>query len=158
MVQSSVSNIVANSTLSTQHARLILELLPFKEQDQFHEWLTSEHVRGSWTEFQQDFLSGNTKVPEPDKAKTAQPAKEAIGSRTPKYLLYHPDKNGWSDQNHHVRFIALVVTDNMLKGSLWSENDLRKRGLEIAQAVYEVLSYLRASQIGAEQPPPGYKA
>ncbi|KAK7956887.1 uncharacterized protein PG986_006109 [Apiospora aurea] len=117
MAQSSASSTVAKSALSTQHARLILELLPFKEQDQFHEWLTSEHVRGSWTEFQQDFLSGNTNIPEPDKAKTAQAAKDAIGSRTTKYLLYHPDKNGWSAQDHHARFIAQVVTDNMLKGS-----------------------------------------
>ncbi|KAK7981847.1 hypothetical protein PG996_009532 [Apiospora saccharicola] len=158
MVQSSALSTEVNSTLSTQHARLILELLPFKEQEQFHEWLASEHVRGSWAEFQQDFLSGNTNTPEPDKAKTAEAAKAAIGSRTPKFLLYHPDKEGWNDQDHHVRFIAQVVTDNMLKGSLWSENDFKKRGLEITKAVYEILSYLRASQVGIEQPPPGYKA
>ncbi|KAK8106258.1 hypothetical protein PG999_009617 [Apiospora kogelbergensis] len=158
MVQSSASNTAPNTTFSTQHTRLILELLPFKEQDQFQEWLASEHVRGSWLEFQQDFLSANADILEPDKAKTAQAAKEAIGSRTPNYLLYHPDKTGWSEQDHHVRFIVQVVTDNMLKGSVWSENDFRKRGLEITKAVYEVLSYLRASQIKAEQPPPGYKA
>lgn len=57
-----------------------------------------------------------------------------------------------------MRFIAQVVTDNMLKGSLWSENDFKKRGLEITKAVYEILSFLRASQVGVEQPPPRYKA
>lgn len=57
-----------------------------------------------------------------------------------------------------MRFVAQVVTDNMLKGSLWSEIDFKKRGLEITKVVYEILRYLRASQIGVEQPPPGYKA
>ncbi|KAK8051291.1 hypothetical protein PG993_002676 [Apiospora rasikravindrae] len=116
MAQSSTPNIDANGAFSTQHA---------------------DHVWVSWTEFPQDFLSGNTNIREPDKTRTARAAKEAIGLRTPKYVLYHPGKDGWSDQDHHVRFMAQIVTGNMLKGSLWSENDFRKRGLEITKAVYE---------------------
>ncbi len=52
-----------------------------------------------------------------------------------------------------MRFIVALVQDNMLK-SLWSESDWKKRGLEIARAAYEVLSFLRSSFY--LQNPPGY--
>lgn len=151
----------ATTQLATQHERLILELLPFKEVGQFHEWLQSGFVRGSWLEFSRDFLSRNPRAPEPDKARTAQAAKDAINGRSVKYLVYHPDKAAWTPEDHHVRFIATVVADNMLK-DLWGKRDWEKRGLDIAKAVYEVLSFLR-STVGAEQQqqlvsqdPPGY--
>jgi hypothetical protein len=105
----------ATSRLSAQHERLILELLPFKDATLFHDWLSSVYVQGSWAEFCRDFLSHNPLGPEPNKDKTAQAAKDAINSRKPQYLLYHPDKTGWVDQDHHVRFIVSVVSDNMLK-------------------------------------------
>lgn len=105
----------ATSRLSAQHERLILELLPFKDANLFHDWLSSVYVRGSWIEFCRDFLTDNHLSPEPDKDKTAQAAKDAINSRKPQFLLYHPDKTGWNDQDHHVRFIVSVVADNMLK-------------------------------------------
>jgi hypothetical protein len=144
--------------LSTQHERLILELLPFKDASQFHEWLHSPYVLGSWREFHADFLSSasiastNGLIPEPDKNKTSQAAKDAISSKTAKFLMYHPDKRDWSPQDHHVRFIATVVVDNMLKG-LWSDSDWKKRGGDITKAVYEVLSFLRAAMVKNEYPP-----
>ncbi|KAI0132265.1 hypothetical protein BJ170DRAFT_592236 [Xylariales sp. AK1849] len=148
----------SGSRLSTQHERLILELLPFKGPSQFQEWLSSGYVRGSWAEFCRDFLSHNPTAPEPDKNKTAQVAKDAINSRTAKFLMYHPDKEDYNDQDHHVRFIVAVVSDNMLKSRLWSDGDWKKRAEEITRAVYEVLSYLRATQAERDQHPPGYEA
>ncbi|KAK3324654.1 hypothetical protein B0T19DRAFT_444061 [Cercophora scortea] len=145
------------SQLSTQHERLILELLPFKEPRQFHEWLNSVYVRGSWHEFLRDFLASNPTAPEPDKSKTSHLAKDAINSRSSKYLIYHPDKEGWTADDHHVRFIATVVSDNIIKG-LWSESEWKKKGTEIAKAIYEVLSFLRASTLGAEAGPPSYES
>lgn len=148
-------------SLSTQHERLILELLPFKDTIQFHEWLNGIYVRGSWLEFCAAFpLAVARSLPEPDKTKTAQAAKDAISSRTAKYLLYHPDKTGWTSEDHAIRFIAAVVADNMLKGA-WTESEFRKRGLEITKAVYEVLSFLRASAAvssgaGPSDQPPRY--
>ncbi|KAL1841998.1 hypothetical protein VTJ49DRAFT_6241 [Mycothermus thermophilus] len=145
------------SQLSSQHERLILELLPFKDSRQFHEWLTSIYVRGAWDEFVRDFLSRNPLAPEPDKARTAQKAKEAISSRKPQYLMYHPDKTGWTAEDHHIRFIVMVVLDNMLK-ELWSESEWKKRGIEIAKATYEVMAFLRATAFSPDANPPRYEA
>lgn len=96
-------------------------------------------------------------APEVDKTKTAQKAKDAINSRNLQYLMYHPDKSAWSAEDHHVRFIVTVVSDNMLKGT-WSDGDWKKRSLEIAKAVYEVLAFLRATSFGPDALPPRYEA
>ena len=150
----------SSSSLSTQHERLILELLPFKDARQFQEWLAGPFVRGSWAEFARDLLSRNPAAPEPDKSKTAQAAKDAINGKNPKFLVYHPEKEAWGAEDHSVRFIVTVVNDNMIK-NLWSESDWKKRGIEITKAIYEVLSYLRATAIreqhSASYNPPRYE-
>ncbi|KAK4100291.1 hypothetical protein N658DRAFT_508015 [Parathielavia hyrcaniae] len=143
--------------VSTQHERLILELLPFKDLGQFHEWLSSIYVRGSWNEFLADFLANNPRAPELDKTKTAQKVKDAINSRSTQFLMYHPDKSAWSAEDHHVRFIVTVIQDNMLRG-LWSESDWKKKSLDIAKAVYEVLAFLRATTFHPDASPPLYEA
>ncbi len=120
-------------------------------------WLNGTYVRGSWHEFLRDFLARNPMVPEPDKAKVAQLAKDAINSRNAKYLMYHPEKDGWTSEDHHVRFIATVVCDNLLHKGLWSDSDWKKKNLEITKAVYEVLSFLRATSLGTETNPPRYE-
>lgn len=146
----------AASYFSVQHERLILELLPFKDSAKFHEWIQGDMVRGSWAEFHRDFL---VKFPsdhvEPDKNKTADAVKSAISSRSHKFLAYHPDKKNWTREDHHIRFIVTTIQDNMLTG-LWSESDWKKRNVEIARAVYEVLFFLKASYFAADQQPPGY--
>lgn len=71
--------------------------------------------------------------------------------------MYHPDKAAWSAEDHHIRFIVTVVSDNMLK-HLWSESDWKKKNIEIAKAVYEVLAFLRATAFAAEANPPRYEA
>lgn len=151
--------------MSSQHERLILELLPFKDAGAFHAWLGGVYVRGSWLEFCRDYLqlagfgggSGSGGGPsEPDKTKTAQAAKDAVKAQNPKYLIFHPDKENWSPDDHHIRFIAAVIQDNMMKG-LWSSSDFKSKGLDIAKAVYEVLMYLRSTYYSAgDSNPPGY--
>jgi hypothetical protein len=138
--------------LSTQHERLILELLPFKDSAKFHDWLTSPPLRGCWSEFCRDYLSHNAHAPEPDKVRTAQAAKDAFSGRKEKYMVYHPDKNGWTAEDHHVRFIVQVVSDGLMKG-MWSEGEWKKRGIEISKAGYEVLSFLRSTMVLGELPP-----
>lgn len=86
----------------------------------------------------------------------AQKAKDAINSRSTQYLMYHPDKGAWSAEEHHVRFIVTVVSDNILKG-LWSESDWKKKNIEIAKSVYEVLAYLRATTFAPDSLPPRYE-
>ncbi|KAH6687707.1 hypothetical protein F5X68DRAFT_6130 [Plectosphaerella plurivora] len=149
------------SQLSMQHERLILELLPFKDAAAFHNWLGSEFVRGSWHEFRRDCApmlpfsnggSGSRSSAEPDKHKTSQSAKDAINSRKPKYLIYHPDKTAWTVDDHHIRFIATVVRDNMLQG-LWSESEWKKQAVDIAKAVFEVLVFLKAVDVVDKEPP-----
>lgn len=122
------------------------------EADDLSRWLNGVYVRGSWNEFVRDFLASNTQAAEPDKTKTTQRAKDALSSRDPRFLMYHPNKEGWRAEDHYVRFITTVVSDNQLKG-LWSESDWKKRGLEIAKAVYEVLSFLRATAVIPANPP-----
>ncbi|KAG6000256.1 hypothetical protein E4U21_005634 [Claviceps maximensis] len=142
-----------NTTLSAQHERLILELLPFKDAAKFKEWLGSDFVQGSWAEFWRDFLTKlPTRSPEPDKDKTAEAARHAIRSCSVKFLVYHPNKLSWTVEDHHVRFIVTVIQDNMLHG-LWSDSDWKKRGLEVCKAVFEVLCFLKATCLAMENPP-----
>ncbi|KAK1836902.1 hypothetical protein QBC39DRAFT_387805 [Podospora conica] len=149
--------LAGSSRLAQQHERLILELLPFKSADQFQEWLGSVYVRGAWHEFGRDFLNLNVFAREPDKDKMAQKTKDAVNARNPKYLIFHPDKDGWTSDDHHIRFMATVISDNMLKG-LWSESEWKKKGLDIAKAIYEVLSFLRGTKAPAADPdPPQYE-
>ena len=119
-------------------------------------WLGSVYVRGAWHEFARDFLAENPLAPEPEKEKVAQKTKEAINSRNPKYLIFHPDKDAWVSEDHHIRFMATVISDNLLKG-LWSESEWKKKNVEIAKAIYEVLSFLRATTLGPDPSPPRYE-
>lgn len=144
------------SVISIQHERLILELLPFKDSSKFQEWLHGDFVRGSWLEFYRSYLTQTTDAAEPDKTQAAQAARDAINSRSQKYLVYHPDKTNWTAEEHHVRFIVTVIQDNMLK-ALWSESEWKKKGIEITKAVFEVLCYLKSAYLYAEQNPPSYK-
>ncbi|KIH88924.1 hypothetical protein SPBR_07732 [Sporothrix brasiliensis 5110] len=151
----------------TPHERLILELLPFKDASQFREWLA--FLEGDWEEYCRDYLdpqyftalydeSGNAveipdkapSDPEPDKAATAQRAKDAINNQSVIFLAYHPDKTTWTPEDHAVRFLATAIADSLLR-KVWGERDWRKRPLEIAKAVYEVLSYKRAGYVGYQQ-------
>lgn len=146
-----------NSLLAAQHERLILELLPFKDSASFHEWLQGDSVRGSFHEFTRDHLQNGARVqrqfPDPDKEQTAKAARDAIENKAPQFLLYHPDKSSWSPEDHHVRFIVTVMLDNVLTKT-WS---LKKDGAtQVARSVYEVLCYLKASLVVADQNPPGY--
>lgn len=144
-----------NHPLGAQHERLILELLPFNDSVTFHDWLQSEAVRGSFNEFTRDLLqhSHQQHCPDPSKEQTSKAAKEAIESKAPKFLLYHPDKSGWTVEDHHVRFIVTVVQDNALTKTF----SLKREGtLQVAKAVYEVLCYLKASLVVADHNPPGY--
>ncbi|GKT45650.1 uncharacterized protein ColSpa_05831 [Colletotrichum spaethianum] len=152
------------SRVSSQHERLLLELLPFKDAAAFHAWLGSHFVRGSWNEFYADYLSravatgaGPSSVPEPDKTRTAQTAREALNVRKAKFLVHHPDKTGWAAEDHYARFIVTLVADNMLQ-NLWSESEWKKRGLDIAKAAYEVLVFLKATMVYADPNPPSYSA
>ncbi|KAJ1331640.1 hypothetical protein MN608_05101 [Microdochium nivale] len=145
-----------STRFSTQHERLVLELLPFKDAAKFSEWLQSVYVVGAWREFCRDFLAENPASAEPDKTKTAQLARDAISSSDSKYLLYHPDKTEWLDVDHYARFIVVVVQDNLLK-SLWSKDDAKKKSLEVHKAVFEVLVFLRATLLNHESNPPRYE-
>ncbi|KAM7203491.1 hypothetical protein V8F33_002111 [Rhypophila sp. PSN 637] len=150
-----VQPLVVSPQFSSQHERLLLELLPFKETAAFREWLSSAYVQGSWNEMQQDYLARNQMAPEPDKDHIVRVAKEAINSRDPKYLVYHPDKTDWTSEDHHVRFIATLILDNKLKG-LWSDGDWRSKSTDVTKAAFEVLSFLRAASLKADAGPPGY--
>lgn len=146
-----------NNLLAAQHERLILELLPFKDSATFHEWLQSDSVRGAFHELTRDLLrherGQGQHVPDPEKEQTAKAARDAIESKVPHFLLYHPDKSSWSPEDHHVRFIVTVLQDNTITKT-WS---LKKEGtMQMAKSVYEVLCYLKASMVVAEQNPPGY--
>ncbi|KZL80278.1 hypothetical protein CI238_10598 [Colletotrichum incanum] len=152
------------SRVASQHERLLLELLPFKDVAKFHEWLDGRFVRGSWDEFYADYLSGAllagagpSSVPEPDKTRTAQTAREALNARKPKFLVYHPDKTGWAAEDHYVRFIVTLVADNGLQ-NLWHESEWKKKGLDIAKAAYEVLIFLKTVMPYADPNPPTYSA
>lgn len=146
------------SPLHNQHERLILELLPFKDPQVFREWLHGPFVRGAWQEYCRDYLARHPDSPECDKAQVSQAAKEAVSTRNPKYLLYHPEKDDWSPEDHVIRFIAVVVGDNVLLKGLWSELDWKRQKIEISKALYEVLSFLRSTEFGGIQNPPGYEA
>ncbi|KAM7199880.1 hypothetical protein V8F20_005529 [Naviculisporaceae sp. PSN 640] len=150
-----VQPLVVSSQFSSQHERLLLELLPFQEATQFREWLSSAYVQGSWNEFQQDFLAQNPMAPEGPKEHVVKLAKDVIKSKDPKYLVYHPEKEGWTPDDHHVRFIATLILDNRLKG-LWSDGDWRTESTNITKAAFEVLSFLRAASLKADSGPPGY--
>ncbi|KAM3516667.1 hypothetical protein NHJ13051_009690 [Beauveria bassiana] len=146
------------SPFSQQRERLILELFPFKDAGKFHEWLRGGPVQGSWREFQRDLLArlpADGDRPDPDKARMAQATKDAINARSQKFLVYHPDKSGWSPEDHHVRFMTTVIMDSLL-ANLWSDSDWKKKNLDIYKAVYEVLFFLKASHYMNQQAPPSY--
>jgi hypothetical protein len=131
-----------------------------------HSWLTGPYVRGSWSEFQRDFHATHPLAPEPDKPSTVQSAREAINARSAQYLMHNPDKHAWTVEDHHVRFLVAVISDNMLDG-LWSEKEWKKNGARVCGAVFEVLVFLKATAAaeggvgvgdGAAADPPRYEA
>ena len=96
-----------------------------------------------------DFHGTHPLAPEPDKASTVQRAREALNARSAQYLMHNPDKSAWTAEDHHVRFLVAVVSDNMLDGP-WSEKEWKKNGAGIAGAVFEVLVFLKATAAAAE--------
>lgn len=144
------------SPLHAQHERLILELLPFKNGAQFQDWLRSPVVQGAWAEFRGAFLKRDgDDGPEPDKETVAKMARDMINAKSPRFLTYHPDKSTWATEDHYIRFIAIVIQDNLLTG-LWSESEWKKKSTDIAKAVYEVLFFLKATAFMEQQSPPSY--
>jgi hypothetical protein len=81
--------------------------------------------------------------------------------------MHNPDKTGWTVEDHHVRFLVAVISDNMLDG-LWSEKEWKKNAAGICGAVFEVLVFLKATaaaeggfEVGdgaAAADPPRYEA
>ncbi|KAK2000150.1 hypothetical protein LX36DRAFT_444960 [Colletotrichum falcatum] len=150
--------------VASHHERLLLELLPFEDVAAFRDWLDGPFVRGSWDEFCTDYLSmallsagSPGAVPDPDKTRTAQAAREALDARKPKFLVYHPDKTGWAAEDHHVRFIVTLVANNGLR-NMWHESEWKRKGLDIAKAAYEVLVFLKATMACPDPNPPSYSA
>jgi hypothetical protein len=139
----------ASSTMAgDQHVRLLLVQLPFRTVAEFDDWIGSEAVAGSWWEFVTDFYKHNASDPEPDKTRTARCACNALNHKTPRFLIHHPSKEDWTPEDHHVRFIVTVIHDSILQG-VWSEANWAAKGIHIAEAVFEVLSYLRFMSRGA---------
>lgn len=148
------------SLLAKQHERLILELFTFKDAAQFQAWLRSPQVWGSWLEFLRDSARpGPAAGEEMDKAKAAQQAKDAVQKKSPRYMLHYPDKRDWTADDHTVRFMAVVIYDNLLTG-MWSSGDWSYRALDIAKSVYEVLVFLRSTDLTVvdDTSPPDYTA
>ncbi|KAG6182952.1 hypothetical protein E4U48_000637 [Claviceps purpurea] len=143
--QNSLPTLQLMDKLSVQNGRLVSELFPFKDLDKLKEWLKVDCMQGAWAEFMRDCVtkSPSESVADPDKGIIAGAAKAAIDHRNIQYLVYHPDKTTWTVDDHHVRFIVIVVRDNLLR-ALWSEGDWRQKALEICKAVYELLCYLKA--------------
>lgn len=151
--------------ISAQHERLLMDLFPFKDgkdrQDNFRQWLA--FIDAHFQEYCQDYFGlhpGSIEV-EPDKLRTAQTAQTAINVRTLKFLEYHPDKAGWSGEDHAVRFIVTAVSDSLLRQT-WGMGEWRSKGLDLAKAVYEVLCYKRAIWAAATKqegrpPQPAYQ-
>ncbi|TLD26555.1 hypothetical protein PspLS_04669 [Pyricularia sp. CBS 133598] len=134
--------------MARQHERLVMELLPFRTAEQFHEWLESPPLLGTWLEFRANCRHQD--LDEIDKTRVAQITRDALNSRMAKYLVYHPNKQGWTLEEHVVRFMATAMKDAVLEG-VWSENELRNKTLDIAKAIYEVMCFFKAVD---EQPSP----
>ncbi|EFQ30938.1 hypothetical protein CGRA01v4_08642 [Colletotrichum graminicola] len=149
---------------ASQYERLLMELLPFGDTATFRDWLDGPFVRGSWDEFCADYLSlallragSPGAVPEPDKARTARAAREALDTRKPKFLVYHPDKTGWAVEDHYVRFIVTLIADNGLR-NMWYDPEWKRNGLDITKAAHEVLVLLKAAMVYPDPNPPSYSA
>ncbi|KAG6285924.1 hypothetical protein E4U09_006990 [Claviceps aff. purpurea] len=138
--------------LSVQNGRLLSELFPFKKLDKLKEWLKVDCMQGAWAEFMRDCVTKlpNESVADPDKGTITEAARSAIDLLgKDKYLMYNPDKTAWTLDDHHVRFIVVVVRDNLVR-HLWSQGDLSQgswwqKKLEICKAVYELLCYLKTA-------------
>lgn len=132
-------------TLSRQHMRLLLYLLPFAEEPpQLETWLRRPPILAAWTEFT-TALAG----PHPDPCLSAinPKVRAALGSDNlpeARFCMLHPDKRDWSAGDHHVRFIVAVISDTMLEEQ-WDRGE-DKNGLPngIVRAVYEILVFLKA--------------
>lgn len=137
--------------LSVQNGRLVSELFPFKQLDKLKEWLKVDCMQGAWAEFMRDCVTKppSESVFDPDKGTIAGAAKTAIEHRKIQYLVYHPDKTAWTFEDHHVRFIVIVVRDNLLR-ALWSDRDWLQKPLEICNAVYELLCFLKIARLNVE--------
>ena len=140
-----------HGAFTAQCERLLLEQLPFTNLCDFQNWLESPYVCGAWDEFRGDFLHADDRdlLEELDKAATCKLAYKALCSTDPKYRMFRPNKEGWTAQDHVARFIFMVVHDNF-HGGVWSVNDITQCPKRHLGAVYEVLSYLRASSTGVD--------
>ncbi|KAJ2895891.1 hypothetical protein MKZ38_006047 [Zalerion maritima] len=151
--------LLASSTThpATTHERLLMQLLPFADVERFREWLRSDYVMGAWVELVRDYLGAHAGTDsEPEKKATVEKAERELRSDNRKYLIYHPNKEGWKPQDHYVRFIVTVVADNERKGH-WEL--LYNQGISPAGVVYEILSFLRATYYPSfsQQYPPSYE-
>ncbi|KAI6359291.1 hypothetical protein MCOR25_007127 [Pyricularia grisea] len=129
------------NTPGRRHQRLVMELLPFETEGEFQSWLESAPLMGLWLEFRANCY--HLDLDEVDKTRATQMARDALNSGSATYLVYHPDKQGWTLEDHMVRFMVTVMRDAVLQG-VWAEAELRSKTLDIAEAVFEVLGFLKA--------------
>jgi hypothetical protein len=132
------------SILSAQHTRLLISMLPFKNPVELDEWISRPPVSAAWLEFRASVPAIH---PDPNVVEVCNLAERAIISAPPsgrKFCLLHPDKRGWSIDDHHVRFIVGIAKDS-LEEQAWDSSKWIQRSQEIAKALYEVLVYLKTT-------------
>lgn len=140
-----------NNEFVLRYQHYLVGLFPFDSSQEFLQWISSECVDNSWKEFISGFTLDSIPVPtaEEDKATVRRAAHDALRSRDPKFRIYHPDKTGWTEQDHVVRFIVSVISGNFLDGGLWSLRDFEERPLHYTTFVCEIMTFLWAAFVVA---------
>lgn len=143
----SASPAVINKEFVVRYQRYLVELFPFEGSQQFQQWILSDCVYNSWMEYIGGFTPDSIPVPtaEEDKATVCRAAQDALRSRDPKFRIYRPDKTGWTEQDHVVRFIVSVISGNFLAGGLWSVQDFEERPWHYTNFVCEIMTFLWAT-------------
>lgn len=106
-------------------------------EDELVAWLGQDFVVSAYIELAQDclepqltvdlaFLASNGSVPRSQKGKLAHSKKisyvvDVITLHSERYLPIQVDKTGWSEDDHDIRFISLIVRGAVLPGGCWAE-------------------------------------
>ncbi|KAJ9162206.1 hypothetical protein NKR19_g1489 [Coniochaeta hoffmannii] len=139
---SSTHTLIIHHAITAQHWRLLVDRLGFTNFQQLLRWLRSPFVFGAWATFRSDVLERARPglLETPDRAMICQVVWAAVASAD-QNRGWVGDRTRWTAEDHIVRFMYSVITDNFV-GGIWTVGEYLDRTEHYIDVVYEVLNFL----------------
>ncbi|KAL3424514.1 hypothetical protein PVAG01_03795 [Phlyctema vagabunda] len=116
-----------------------------EDYDRLQTWLRSRHIHDAFEEFQQSWTDLNKRGP--DRETILEQCEDELHRSSPKfknkYKPHEKTRDNWSEEDHYVRFITIVVRFERDHDGLWFDQGIGKIKT-LCEITLKVLQFLRS--------------